>query len=62
MSEREIFEASLADEMTSALDEKTAHFVRKALIDSPYTVIEVAHKFTEEDKQKYSQIWDLGTF
>lgn len=52
----------LADEMTSALDEKTANAVRETLINLPYTVIEVAHKFTEEDKQKYSQIWDLGTF
>lgn len=52
----------LADEMTSALDEKTANAVRETLINLPYTVIEVAHKFTEEDKQKYSQIWDLETF
>lgn len=52
----------LADEMTSALDEKTAHAVREALFELPYTVIEVSHKFTEEDKQKYSQIWDVGRF
>jgi len=52
----------LADEMTSALDEKTASSVRQALLTIPSTLIEVSHKFTKEDREKYSQIWDVETF
>ncbi|MEY8292235.1 ABC transporter ATP-binding protein [Carnobacteriaceae bacterium 52-44] len=52
----------LADEMTSALDEKTASAVRQALLKIPSTLIEVSHKFTEEDKLKYSEIWDVELF
>lgn len=52
----------LADEMTSALDEHTASAVREVLLQLPCTVVEVAHKLTKADKEKYTQIWDLGSF
>lgn len=48
--------------MTSALDGQTANAVRDALLQLPCTVVEVAHKVTEADKEKYTQIWDLGSF
>lgn len=52
----------LADEMTSALDGHTASAVREVLLQLPCTVVEVAHKVTKADKEKYTQIWDLGSF
>lgn len=52
----------LADEMTSALDEKTANKVRTTLLQLPCTLIEVSHNYTDEDKEHYSKIWDVGTF
>lgn len=52
----------LADEMTSALDENTSSAVRSNLLKSPYTLIEVAHKITEEEKMLYDQIWDVSNF
>lgn len=52
----------LADEMTSALDEKTATAVRTALLELPGTLVEVAHKFSEKEQKNYTHIWDVGTF
>lgn len=50
----------LADEMTSALDDVTAYKVRRALLDLPSTLIEVAHKVSEEEKENYTKIWDVS--
>lgn len=52
----------LADEMTSALDEKTASAVRETLLELPCTLVEVTHNFTSDEQRKYSQVWDLGQF
>lgn len=50
----------LADEITSSLDANKADEIRKTLLDSPYTVIEVAHNFDETNKELYTQVWDLN--
>lgn len=52
----------LADEITSALDGKTAGKIRYGLLRSPYTLIEVAHNISESDLNLYTQIWDVQTF
>lgn len=52
----------LADEMTSALDDKTSRLIRENLTSSSKTVIEVAHKVTEEEKSLYDKVWDVRTF
>lgn len=52
----------LADEMTSALDSKTAEKVRANLLALPGTFVEVSHNYTEEDLKKYNQVWDLGQY
>lgn len=46
----------LADEITSALDEKIASSVRNALLESPYTLIEVAHDIDENQRKSYSHV------
>jgi len=52
----------LADEMTSALDDQTAGAIRQALLEIPCTLVEVSHKFTDEEVEKYTKVWDVGLF
>jgi len=52
----------LADEMTSALDDQTAGAIRQALLEIPCTLVEVSHKFTEKEVEKYTKVWDVGLF
>lgn len=52
----------LADEMTSALDEQTASAIRQALLEIPCTLVEVSHKYTEDELENYSKVWDVGFF
>lgn len=52
----------LADEMTSALDQKTGQQVRQNLLALPGTFVEVSHNYSEEDLNKYDQVWDMGEF
>lgn len=52
----------LADEMTSALDQKTAEKVRQNLLTLPSTFVEVSHNYTEEDLKQYDQVWDLSEY
>lgn len=52
----------LADEMTSALDEETSKLVREYITSSSETVIEVAHKVTDDERKLYDEIWDVTSF
>ena len=50
----------LVDEFSSSLDNKTASKIRDVLLNTNATVIEIAHHYTEDDKCKYSKIWELA--
>lgn len=52
----------LADEMTSALDQKTGQQVRQNLLALPVTFVEVSHNYSEEDLKHYDQVWDMGDY
>ena len=47
----------LADEVTSALDEKNSRLVRDLIFSLPITVLEIAHHIDEEER--YDQILEL---
>jgi ABC-type multidrug transport system fused ATPase/permease subunit len=49
----------LADEVTSALDEKTSNLIRRELFAEPSTLIEVAHHIDSSWLDKYDQVIDL---
>lgn len=46
----------LADEITSALDQSLSDKISDALMDSDFTVIEVAHKTSTQKMKKYDQV------
>ena len=48
----------LADEVTAALDEINAREIRKILAHQKCTLIEIAHKYQEEDYDSIYQIID----
>ena len=51
----------LADEATSALDDKLSEALHENLLDnSKFTVIEVAHKMTEKERQMFDRIIQLN--
>ncbi|CAK1243336.1 ATP-binding cassette domain-containing protein [Fructobacillus fructosus] len=49
----------LADEMTSALDNLTAEKVYQKMFESDKTLIEVAHKVSKEELDRYNQVIHL---
>lgn len=51
----------LLDEITSKLDENTAHEIRNIIYDMPVTIVEVAHVIDKDFVQKYNlQIYKLS--
>ena len=49
----------LADEVTSALDEKLSDQLHTRLLQSPATLIEVAHHISQSWQQRYDQVIQL---
>ena len=49
----------LADEATSSLDNITAAHIRNTFINSPNTLIEVAHKVSQEEQLLYDKVLKL---
>ena len=51
----------LADEATSSLDNKLSLAIHKIILNSPgLTVIEVAHKITDQEKKMFDRVIDLN--
>ncbi|QIK69558.1 ABC transporter ATP-binding protein [Erysipelothrix sp. HDW6C] len=50
----------LADEMTAALDTETGQRIRKMLLKSDVTLIEVAHHISETEKMSYDHVLNLS--
>lgn len=49
----------LVDEFASSLDKETATQIRDLLLNLEITLIEIAHHFTEKDRLKYHQVWQI---
>ena len=50
----------IADEATSALDQELSEKIHQTILeDFPGTVIEVAHKVSEKEKAKFTQVVEL---
>lgn len=50
----------LVDEFSSALDHQTASKIRELLLSIDATVIEIAHHYSDGDRTRYDEIWELG--
>lgn len=50
----------LVDEFSSALDHQTASKIRDIFLSIDATIIEIAHHYSDQDKLKYDEIWELG--
>ena len=42
----------LADEITAALDKQNADEIHKLLFSQPFTILEIAHKFHQDEYEK----------
>ncbi|QTJ43913.1 ATP-binding cassette domain-containing protein [Dolosigranulum pigrum] len=49
----------IADEITAALDNQTAHSIHRTLFNLPQTVIEVNHHTTAEQLSQYDAVYQL---
>ena len=49
----------LVDEFSSALDRQTAQKIRKLLLETNATVLEIAHHYSKEEECQYDQVWTL---
>ncbi|NRO39859.1 hypothetical protein IMAU30002_02021 [Lactobacillus helveticus] len=50
----------LADEATSSLDEKLSSQIHDVLLNNPkITVLEVAHKISKKDREKFDRVIEL---
>lgn len=53
------YQILLVDEFSSSLDKNTASKIRDVLLNTNITLIEIAHHYSEEDKEKYDKVWSF---
>ncbi|WP_010632925.1 ATP-binding cassette domain-containing protein, partial [Sporolactobacillus vineae] len=51
----------LADELTSALDNRLSLQIHRTLFNLPITIIEAGHKLSQEEMQNYDHVIHLDT-
>lgn len=49
----------LVDEFSASLDQETSAKIRDVLLENQATIVEIAHHYSVEDKNRYDEVWDF---